>query len=213
MTCACLEPAPAREAGRRAARTLWRALPGWETKARSSVCSSASDSRMLSFSDSRRPARILSLSLVMSNAMAQPLWSRRRTGRSPRARTSSMRPRSIWLFDDSLRGCALQTRRQHHAAVPPPCGGRQNDLLGLGKFCRRHVRDPSGFAARAAATAAAPLRRRSPAGQDPREALPLDGSITAPFAAECQSFLRLFLMLFCVPRIRKCRPPQALCCS
>src|SRR5262249_2464612 len=115
-----------------------------------------------------------------------------------------------WLPHDPLRGSALQMRRQHHAAVSPPNGGRQNDPLGFGEFCRRHVRDPPGSAARAAATTAAPLRRQRRRGRIPEKRSPQDDNITAPFAAECQSFLRLFLMLFCVHPIRKCRPLQTL---
>src|SRR5262249_30074690 len=69
-------------------------------------------------------------------------------------------------------------------------------ILGVCGASRRHHRSP----------ASAP----APAGQDPGEALPQDDHITAPFAAECQSFLRLFLMLFFVHRIRKCRPLQTL---
>src|SRR5262249_44179969 len=63
-------------------------------------------------------------------------------------------------------------RRQHHAAVTPSRGGRQNDLLGLSEFCRRHVRDPPGFAARAAATTAAPLRRQRRRGRIPEKPSP-----------------------------------------
>jgi len=88
--------------------------------------------------------------LVMRNAMGQPPWFS-----SPDRQIAP----GAHLFDeaevdqllhDSLRGYAIQTRRQHHAAVSPPGGGTQNDLLGFGEFCRRHVRDPPGSAARAA---------------------------------------------------------------
>src|SRR5262249_10491716 len=92
-------------------------------------------------------------------------------------------------------------RRQHHAAVTPSRGGRQNDLLGLSEFCRRHVRDPPGFAARAAATTAAPLRRQRRRGRIPEKPSPRTTTLplrsrqnASPF---CDHLLALFARVEC----------------
>src|SRR5262249_33648829 len=112
--------------------------------------------------------------------------------RGGRARLASSRP---------LRGCALQTRQQHHAAVSPPRGGRQNDPLGFGEFWRRHVRDPPEFAAQPAATTAAPLRRQRRRGGIPEKPSPRTTTLplrsrqnASPF---CDHLLALFARVEC----------------
>jgi hypothetical protein len=144
---------------------------------------------------------------MMRNAMGPLSWSRRQTGRSPRARTSSISPRSTSFFTTFCAAAPFRrggsiTQRSARRAAPDRTifwvsVSFVADICGILRVCGT------------AATTAAPLRRQRRRGRIPEKPSPRTTKITAPFAAECQSFLRLFLMPFCVHRIRKCRPTQA----
>ena len=96
--------------------------------------------------------------LVRRNAMGQRSSSCRQTGRSPRARTASTRPRSSSFFTTF---CAAPPLRRGGSIIPLR-SGRKNHPLGLGESGRRQGRGFSGVAARPrAVTTVAPLRHQA----------------------------------------------------
>src|SRR6266536_2467408 len=167
MTRACLEPARAPEAGRPAAastrdRLFRRALPRL-----SSIFAPTSCSRTCWFGpNSPRSASIRSKPrLVRRSARGQPSSPPRQTGRSPRARTASTRPRSISFLTTFCAAPPLR-RGGSIAQWSSRCEAADRTIHWVSVSCRRHGRDPPVLRRDPrAVTTAAPLRYRAGGGQ------------------------------------------------